>query len=97
MPITYVIRQPCTSFPLPRAHKLTQLTTCLQAISSWISGLFALVMVFMLYSLSFSRRRPDEEGDGLYITRQYGTRNILTAVPLVLVVGFAIWGFGHVG
>ncbi|MCO5184369.1 MAG: cytochrome c oxidase subunit II [Anaerolineae bacterium] len=92
MPITYVILTAVYQLPIAASTQADSIDNMFTGHFILISGLFALVMVFMLYSLFVFRRRPDEEGDGLYIHGNTALEIFWTAAPLVLVVGFAIWG-----
>lgn len=57
-----------------------------------IAFLFSLVVVFMVYAVFVFRRRPGEEGDGVYTHGNTTLEVTWTVLPLILVIGFAIWG-----
>lgn len=57
-----------------------------------IAGLFALVTVFLLFSIVAFRRKPGDDSDGEYTHGNTAIEVAWTVLPLVLVVGFAIWG-----
>ena len=59
-----------------------------------ISFLFALVVVFLLYSVVVFRRRPDEPEDveGDHFHGHTGLEIVWTIIPLMLVVVFGVWG-----
>ena len=52
-----------------------------------IAFLFALVVVFMLYSIVAFRRKAGESGDGMYIRGNVTLEIVWTVVPLIVVVG----------
>ena len=51
-----------------------------------IAFLFALVMVFMLYSIVVFRRKAGESGDGMHIHGNVPLEIVWTVVPLIVVV-----------
>ena len=51
-----------------------------------IAFLFALVIVFMLYSIVAFRRKAGESGDGMYIHGNVTLEIVWTVVPLIVVV-----------
>ena len=57
-----------------------------------ISFLFALVMVFMLYSLVAFRRRKGEEQDGDHFEGHTKLEIIWTVIPLIMVLALAVLG-----
>jgi cytochrome c oxidase subunit 2 len=57
-----------------------------------IAFLFALVVVFMLYSLVVFRRKPKDETEGAHFEGNTALEIIWTVVPLILVVVFGVIG-----
>ncbi len=57
-----------------------------------IAFLFALIVVFTVYSVVVFRRKPGETGDGLYIHGNTKLEIIWTVVPLVTVLFFGVLG-----
>ena len=57
-----------------------------------IAFLFALIMVFMIYSIVVFRRKPGETGDGAYIHGHTTLEIVWTIVPLAIVVYFGYLG-----
>ncbi len=57
-----------------------------------ISFLFALVMVFVLYSLYVFRRRGDDDGEGDHFHGHTGLEVVWTILPLATVIFFGVWG-----
>lgn len=57
-----------------------------------IAFIFALIIVFMLYSIFVFRRKPGDMGDGPHITGNTPLEITWTLIPLALVLGIATWG-----
>lgn len=57
-----------------------------------IAFLFALIMVFMLYSVFVFRRKPGETGDGAFVHGHSTLEIVWTVVPLVVVLYFGYLG-----
>ncbi len=57
-----------------------------------IGFLFALVMVFMLYSLFVFRRKPGEDGDGDHFEGNTKLEIVWTVLPLIIVLAFGVIG-----
>ncbi len=57
-----------------------------------ISVLFALIIVFMLYSILVFKRKEGDDGDGVYMHGNTPLEIAWTIMPLGIVVFFAIWG-----
>jgi cytochrome c oxidase subunit 2 len=57
-----------------------------------IAFLFALIMVFLLYSVVVFRRRAGDDGDGAYITGNAKLELVWTVIPLLTVIFFATLG-----
>ena len=70
------------------------------AVIDWLFGmhiqviafLFALVMVFMLYSVIVFRRKPGETGDGVYTHGNTTLEIVWTIMPLAIVLYFGYLG-----
>ncbi|MFQ5611038.1 MAG: cytochrome c oxidase subunit II [Anaerolineae bacterium] len=62
-----------------------------------IAFLFALVVVFMVYSLVVFRRKPGETGDGAFFHGHTGLEIAWTIVPLVVVLYFGYLGARTLG
>jgi cytochrome c oxidase subunit 2 len=60
-----------------------------------IAFIFSLIIVFMLYSIVVFRRKPGDESDGPNIKGNTPLEIAWTVVPLIVVMGFGIWGAGH--
>jgi len=59
-----------------------------------ISFLFALIVVFMLYSLVVFRRKPGDTGDGAHFEGHTGLEIAWTILPLATVLYFSYLGAG---
>jgi len=57
-----------------------------------ISFLFALIIVFMIYSIVVFRRKPGETGDGDHIEGHTGLEVVWTIIPLGIVLLFSYLG-----
>ena len=57
-----------------------------------IAFIFALIIVFMLYSIVVFRRKPGDMGDGPHITGNTPLEITWTLIPLAVVLGIATWG-----
>jgi cytochrome c oxidase subunit 2 len=60
-----------------------------------ISFIFSLIVVFMLYSVVVFRRKPGDATDGPHIKGNTPLEITWTVIPLVVVIGFGIWGAMH--
>ncbi len=57
-----------------------------------IAFLFALIVVFMVYSVVVFRRRDGDTGDGHYTRGNYRLEVVWTVLPLMAVLGLSFWG-----
>ena len=86
--ILIVVVTGAVAIGLDNLQLLPQLASTQGLIIDWLFGLhlyliaflFALVMVFMLYSIVVFRRRPGDEGDGLHI---HGHTTLEIAWPII--------------
>ncbi|MBN2500599.1 MAG: cytochrome c oxidase subunit II [Anaerolineales bacterium] len=61
----------------------------------WLISFFvSLIVVFILYSLVVFRRRRGDESDGKYFEGNAKLELYWTAIPLVIVIGLAVFGAG---
>jgi cytochrome c oxidase subunit 2 len=60
-----------------------------------IAFIFALIIVFMLYSVFVFRRKPGDTSDGPHITGNTTLEITWTIIPLIIVMGFGVWGALH--
>ncbi|PIE81900.1 MAG: cytochrome c oxidase subunit II [Chloroflexi bacterium] len=57
-----------------------------------IAFLFSLIMVFMLYSIAFFRRKEGDDEPGRHVHGHTALEIIWTIIPVAVVIGFGIWG-----
>lgn len=60
-----------------------------------IAFIFALIIVFMLYSAVVFRRKPNDTSDGPHITGNIPLEITWTVIPLVVVMGLGVVGARH--
>lgn len=60
-----------------------------------IAFFFSLVVVLMLYSVVVFRRKPGDTSEGPNVKGNTPLEIAWTVVPLIIVMGFGIWGAGH--
>jgi cytochrome c oxidase subunit 2 len=59
----------------------------------FISFFFSLIVVFVLYSIVVFRRKPEDEEPAAQFHGNTPLEIIWTVVPLIIVIGFGIWGW----
>lgn len=91
--LTYIILTAIYQLPVAASTEAVSIDALFDAHFLLISFLFALVIVFMLYSIVVFRRRPDDEEDaeGDHFHGHTGLEIAWTIVPLALVVFFGVW------
>ena len=97
---TYLVHTGLISVKLFPAQASLQALTVdkVFGIHLWlISALFSLIMVLLIYSLIFDRRKKGETGDGAYITGNSTLEITWTAIPLILVITLSIIGAQTLG
>jgi cytochrome c oxidase subunit 2 len=60
-----------------------------------IAFVFSLIVVLMLYSVVVFRRKPGDDSDGPHIKGNVPLEIAWTVIPLIVVMGFGVWGAGH--
>jgi cytochrome c oxidase subunit 2 len=60
-----------------------------------IAFFFSLVVVLMLYSVVVFRRKPGDTSEGPNIRGNTPLEVAWTVIPLIIVMGFGVWGAGH--
>jgi len=78
--------------PMAASSEAGPIDTMFDAHFWLISFLFALIMVFMLYSAVVFRRKPGDEEMGSYVHGHTGLEIAWTFIPTVVVIGFGVWG-----
>lgn len=91
--LTYFILTAIYQLPVAASTEAVSIDALFDAHFLLISFLFALVIVFMLYSIIVFRRRPEDEEDaeGDHFHGHTGLEIAWTIVPLALVVFFGVW------
>ncbi|MCB8988785.1 MAG: cytochrome c oxidase subunit II [Ardenticatenaceae bacterium] len=83
---------PIYRLPIAASAQAGPIDTMFSAHFWMISFLFALIMVFMLYSVFVFRRKEGDNEMGPYIHGNAGLEIAWTIIPTMFVVGFGIWG-----
>lgn len=90
--VVYFLLSAIYQRPEAASAEANPIDTLMTAHFGLISFLFSLVMVFVLYSLYFFRRRPGDEGEGDHFHGHTGLEVAWTVLPLAAVVFFGVWG-----
>jgi cytochrome c oxidase subunit II len=77
-----------------QADRQDELYFWLMVMSSFI---FAIVIVFLVFSMWKFRARPGDDSDGEPIHGHTGLEVLWTVIPIVIVLGFAIYGAWALG
>jgi cytochrome c oxidase subunit II len=77
-----------------QADRQDELYFWLMVMSSFI---FAIVIVFLVFSMWKFRAKPGDDSDGEPIHGHTGLEIIWTVIPIVIVLGFAIYGAAALG
>lgn len=80
------------SLPFSASAEAVKIDNLMQAHFILIAFLFSLVVVLMVYGMIVFRRREGDESDGDHIHGNTTLEILWTVLPLVVVVGFGIWG-----
>ena len=89
--ITYYVLIAVYKLPVAASSQAGPIDTLFGFHFMAISFLFALIMVFLLYSVVAFRRKPGDEGAGPNIHSNTPLEIIWTLVPLVVVIALGIW------
>ncbi|MCL4869562.1 MAG: cytochrome c oxidase subunit II [Anaerolineae bacterium] len=90
--IAYFLIAISYKLPFQGSAEAVKIDVMMQAHFVLIAFLFSLVAVLMLYGLVVFRRREGDDGDGDHIHGNTTLEILWTVVPLILVIGFGIWG-----
>jgi cytochrome c oxidase subunit 2 len=77
-----------------QARRQDELYFWLMVMSSFI---FAIVIVFLVFSMWKFRAKPGDDSDGEPIHGHTGLEVLWTVIPIVIVLGFAIYGAAALG
>ncbi len=89
--VTYYLLTAIYKLPTAASQQAGPIDTMFNAHFLAISVLFALIVVFILYSIVVFRRQPGDEEDGAHFHGNAALEIIWTIIPLVTVIGFGIW------
>jgi len=80
-------------YPLPQAASAEAgpIDTMIKVQFMLISFFFALIFVFISYSVVVFRRRPGDEEEGQYFLGNSTLEIVWTIVPLVIVISLGVW------
>lgn len=89
--VTYYLLTAIYKLPTAASQQAGPIDTMFNAHFLAISVLFALIVVFILYSVFAFRRRPGDEEDGAHFHGNTALEIIWTIIPLITVIAFGIW------
>jgi cytochrome c oxidase subunit 2 len=89
--VTYYLLTAIYKLPTAASRQAGPIDTMFNAHFLAISVLFALIVVFILYSVVVFRRQPGDEEDGTHFHGNTALEIIWTIIPLVTVIAFGIW------
>jgi cytochrome c oxidase subunit II len=90
--LRFFILGPLYRLPEQGSAEAVPIDTMFDAHFWLISFLFALIMVFMIYSVVVFRRKPGDDTPGPHVHGHTGLEIAWTVVPLIIVIAFGVWG-----
>jgi len=84
-------------FPVAAAVQAQRQDTLYFWLMVMSSFIFALVLVFLVYMMVKFRAKPGDDSDGPPIHGHTGLEIVWTVIPIVIVLGFAIYGAAALG
>jgi len=84
-------------FPTDAAVQASRQDTLYFWLMVMSSFIFALVIVFLVYMMVKFRAKPGDESDGPPIHGHTGLEIVWTVIPIIIVLGFAIYGAAALG
>lgn len=90
--ITYYLLTAIYQLPVSASQESQQIQPLFNFHFIAISFLFALIMVFLLYSVFVFRRQPGDEEDGPHVHGHTALEIVWTIVPLIVVIALGVWG-----
>jgi cytochrome c oxidase subunit II len=79
-------------FPVAASQQADRVDTIYMALMIMSSFIFAIVVSFLGYSMWKFRAKPGDMSDGPHIEGNTTLEIVWTIIPLVIVLGFAVWG-----
>ena len=89
--VTYFLLSAIFTLPLAASAEAGPIDTMFNVQFMFISFFFALIFVFMIYSIVVFRRKPGDEEDGQYFLGNSTLEVVWTIVPLVIVISLGVW------
>lgn len=89
--VTYYVLTAIYKLPTAASQQAGPIDTMFTAHFLAISLLFALIVVFILYSIIVFRRKPGDEEDGAHFHGNTPLEIIWTIIPLITVIAFGVW------
>ena len=84
-------------FPVSAAVQADRQDTLYFWLMVMSSFIFALVIVFLVYMMVKFRAKPGDDSDGEPIHGHTGLEIVWTVIPIIIVLGFAIYGASALG
>jgi len=84
-------------FPVSAAVQADRQDTLYFWLMVMSSFIFALVIVFLVYMMVKFRAKPGDDSDGAPIHGHTGLEIVWTVLPIIIVLGFAIYGAAALG
>ena len=84
-------------FPVAAAVQAQRQDTLYFWLMVMSSFIFSLVIVFLVYMMVKFRAKPGDDSDGAPIHGHTGLEILWTVIPIVIVLGFAIYGAAALG
>ena len=84
-------------FPVAAAVQADRQDTLYFWLMVMSSFIFSLVIVFLVYMMVKFRAKPGDDSDGAPIHGHTGLEIVWTVIPIVIVLGFAIYGAAALG
>ena len=89
--VTYYLLTAIYQLPIAASSQAGPIDTLFNVHFILISFLFALIMVFVLYSVVVFRRKPDDEEDGAHFHSNTPLEIAWTIIPLIIVIALGVW------
>ena len=91
--ITYYVLTAIYQLPLAASTEADEIDVLFGGHFLFISFFFALIIVFMGYSIFAFRRKPDDEEPAEQFHSNTALEIAWTIVPLIIVIAFGFWGW----
>jgi cytochrome c oxidase subunit 2 len=92
-PITYVVLEAIYRLPVAASEEAVPIDQLFRGHFIAIAIVFALVVVFILYSLVVFRSRGEEDELGEFMHGNVPLEVAWTLIPLIIVLAFGVWGW----